>query len=180
MTDTVSGLDIATLVIAVAGLVTAAVSLSWQVVVHRLTGSRVRVELVMGALAGDAYVSGPAATFDPASLIAQGFGPLVVGVRGRNVGRLAVDITHWDIYTGDGFGYTLPGYPLNPNLPHRLEPGSTVTFLYPIDHVRALITSKAAIGKTDQRIRGALSLGTGDVCHSDLVSPRGVTPADAG
>jgi hypothetical protein len=166
----VTVLDIMTLAIAVAGLLIATISLTWQVVQHRLTGSVVRVELLAGAFGRGGVATGPIAGFNMRTLAGQGFNDPVLAVRGRNIGRLAVDVTGWDIYTGDGFGYTLPGYGPNPTLPYRLEPGSTVTFYCPLADVRALFDSKQSIGRTDSRLRGSLTLGTGAVAQSGLVS----------
>jgi hypothetical protein len=56
MPETTSTLDIVTLVIAVLGLVAAAISLVWQIVSWRLTGPVVKVSVSMGVLVG---VSGP-------------------------------------------------------------------------------------------------------------------------
>lgn len=165
----VTALDTVTLVVAVAGLLIATISLTWQIIQHRLTGSVIRVELLAGAFGRGGVATGPIAGFNMRSLASQGFNDPVFAVRGRNVGRLAVDVTSWDIYTGDGFGFTLPGYGPNPALPYRLEPGSTVTFYCPVADVRALFDGKKAIGETDSRARGSLTLGTGAIVQSGLI-----------
>lgn len=163
-----TALDIITLGIAVAGLVVAVIGLTWQVVQHRLTGSVVVVELLAGALGRGGAATGPIGTFDASMFASQGFTTPILAIRGRNRGRLAVDVTGWDVLTGDGFGYTLPGFGPNPQVPHRLEPGAAVTFYCPLADVAALFATKRTVGKTDERVRGSLSLGTGEVVRSKL------------
>ena len=50
---------VATLVLAVVGLVISVISLTWQVVQHSLTGSRVRAELLLGGFGFGGVVTGP-------------------------------------------------------------------------------------------------------------------------
>ncbi|GAC1445135.1 MAG: hypothetical protein NVSMB55_24440 [Mycobacteriales bacterium] len=92
-----TALDIITLGIAVAGLVVAMIGLTWQVLQHRLTGSVVVVELLAGALGRGGAATGPIDTFDASMFASQGFTTPILAIRGRNRGRLAVDVTGWDV-----------------------------------------------------------------------------------
>jgi hypothetical protein len=49
-TAAVTALQVVTLVIALLGLIVSVVALTWQLVEHRLTGSRVQVQVLAGAL----------------------------------------------------------------------------------------------------------------------------------
>lgn len=170
--DAVTALDLVTLGIAVSGLVIAVVGLTWQVLQHRLTGSVVRAELLVGAFSRSAVVAGPPKSSGRhlQSCREQGFTDAVAVVRGRNIGRTAVDITHWDVGATDGFSFSLPGYERNPTLPYRLEPGSAVDFYCPLPELMMVLDVKTEIGRTDRRLRAVLSLGTGKPVRSDWES----------
>jgi len=173
----VTAFQVVTLVIAVLGLVVSVVALTWQVVQHRLTGSRVRVELLAGALGKGGAGTGPIEAFDQEMLARQGLHQPIIAVRALNVGRLPVDVTGWDVKTGDGFGYTLPGWGPNPSLPYRLEPGAQVTFFCPMADVLAMVAAKEAIGKDDRHLQAAVALGTGETVASTFgLLPRSVDP----
>jgi hypothetical protein len=86
------------------------------------------VELLVGALGRGGAGTGPIEAFDQKMLARQGLDQPIIAVRARNIGRLPVDVTGWDVKTGAGFGYTLPGWEVNPSFPYRLEPGAQVTF----------------------------------------------------
>lgn len=164
----VTALDVVTLGIAVTGLVVAVVGLTWQVVQHRLTGSVVRAELLVGAIGPGGTAVGPPKSVDQLPMMReQGLDEAVIAVRGRNVGRLAVDVTHWEVGAGDGLSFSLPGYGRNPALQHRLEPGAVVTFYCPMARVKTMLDVKAELGRTDRRVRAVLTLGTGKQVQSD-------------
>lgn len=154
-------MDVVTLVIAVAGLALAAVSLTWQVVQHRLSGARVKAELLWGGRGPARIISGPIRG-DLRQLAGAGVTEAIIGVRGRNVGRLAVDITDFAIELDCGMSYSLPGWQVNPATPHRLEPGSVVAFYVPLEDVNATIEAVRGIQEYRGKIRGRLGLGSGE------------------
>jgi hypothetical protein len=135
--------------------------LLWQIVAWRLTGSVVKVELLAGGVGNGAVVSGAIATFNPQSIVRQGFNELVFVVRARNVGRMAVDITHWSVTTESGWGYSVPGLALNPDLPRRLEAGSVQDFYAPMRETVAAFEAASSVGGRHNQIRGTVTLGTG-------------------
>jgi hypothetical protein len=160
-----AGMDVVTLVIAVGGLALSAVSLTWQVVQHRLSGSRVKAELLWGGRGPDRIISGPVRG-DLRQLRGAGVTETIMGVRGRNVGRLPVDITDFAIELDGGMSYSLPGWQVNPSTPHRLEPGSVASFYVPLDDVNATIEAVRGIQEYGGRIRGRLGLGNGETAAS--------------
>lgn len=125
-----SQLDILTLVVAIVGVVLAAVSLAWQAAVFLLSGSRVRVALRRGAIrrspSGTVRMSGPLqpTASDYEAMRSQGFADEVLIVEVRNLGRMAVSVEDVSAATTDGWGFARLADPENPKLPHRLEPHS--------------------------------------------------------
>jgi hypothetical protein len=121
-------MQVATLVIAVVAVVLSASSLCWQAATFVLTGGRVTVELVVGALDATgsnlvtAPISGMTQTFGD-TLRAQGFTRPVVGVQVHNVGRGLATITEWSLVMQDGTALTPTGASIGPPLAHRMEGG---------------------------------------------------------
>ena len=168
MGNSPTALDIVTLVIAVLGFLVSGISLTWQVLQHVLSGDRVSVELLWGGFREGAVVVGPIHAGSLDSAVSQGFTELIFAIRGRNKGRQAVDVTGSQVSIDGGFSYSLPGWHPNPTTPHRLEPGSSVTFYVPMADVLATIdATREVIGGTNGDLRGTLDLGTGKTVHSD-------------
>ncbi|GAA4726316.1 hypothetical protein GCM10023350_06310 [Nocardioides endophyticus] len=156
-------------VLAILSLVVSAISLTWQVVQHNLSGARVKVELLLGAMRGSQLVSGPFHTVRLEDLADQGFDSFVVVVRGRNRGRMPVDVTGFDVAIDSGASFGFPGWNINPTLPHRLEPGSSATFCIPLENIDKLVrVSNQTLGST-RLVRGRLDLGTGQTVVSKKV-----------
>jgi hypothetical protein len=165
----VTGLDIATFVIAVLALVLAALGLGWQVLTHFLTGGRVKAELLVGATNGAAtgMVTAPA-TQDRVTqdwvreLAEQGYVRPVFAVRVRNIGRLPVTVAGWSITTSRGISFTPLGESIGPQLPHRLEAGTSETWAVTGDRVAALIeATKGTFNLATLTIGGRVELAGG-------------------
>lgn len=169
-------LQIVTLVIAILGLVVSVIALTWQIVAWRLTGSIVKVELLAGALGRGAAVCGPMDSFRPDNLVREGFQAMVFVIRARNVGRIAVDVTHWSVATSkpDSWQYMLPGFQPNPSLPHRLEAGSSVDFYVPMREVFAAFYAASKVSRVQKRIEGCITLATGQERRSEAHRPPNV------
>jgi hypothetical protein len=150
-TSGVTSFQLVTLCIAILGVVVAGSSLTWQVVAFALAGSRVQVQLLAGALmeqsGGTGMASGPLNDFDPDVFITQGARRFYFVVRAANVGRLPISITGAQVVNDKGWGYSVPGDPINPATPYRLESGSQVNFYVAMNEVREI-----------QRINGASML----------------------
>jgi hypothetical protein len=164
-----------TLFVAVVALALSAASLTWQLALYALSGSRPRVELLIGATDGFGIVSGPAGSeFAPQDLnlyTSQGFSEPLAGVRVRNRGRLAVSVTSWGIGVGGGFTVSLPGYAINRDapIPYRLEPGAQASWYLPLSDVLAAM--RAAAGQP-YSLRAQASLGDGREIRGHRVSLR--------
>jgi hypothetical protein len=164
---TSSGTDTTTLVIAVVGLALAAASLAWQTATFALTGSRVRADILRGAIGRGGLVSSPPEKWNansPAALAAQGFTEPVVAVEVRNVGRMAVSVQKVTAYLDNGIGFS-PTQTETP-LPFRLEPGSSEKWWVEaaVLHAAIVASRHAGIGGSDHpRVHVAVGLGTGKV-----------------
>jgi hypothetical protein len=156
-----TGLEAATLVIAVLALLASVISLTWQVVEWKLNGSVVKVELLAGAAGQGGVAAGSVKNFSPSSLSREGFVEMLFIVRARNVGRSAVDITHWSVASPKGFALALTAYRLNRNLPYRLESGSKVDFHVPMQDVFRLVAAVSAVAGPRKKVRGVITLATG-------------------
>jgi hypothetical protein len=162
-------LDIVTLVIAIGALVISAVALTWQIVQHYLLGARVSVELLWGRLDQGAVVVGPIKDGSLETIQRQGFQNPVFAIRGRNWGRLAVDITGYWVSIDSGVAVSATDLQINEDLPHRLRAGSRVTFYCPMGQLisTALTTSSEVERQSQCKLRGTLELGTGKTVHGD-------------
>jgi hypothetical protein len=100
--------QIATLLIAVAGVGLAALSLGWQAATFVFTGGRVKIELRVDAMygTGSHMVTSPVSSGppDPEQLRAEGYTRPVVAVQVRNVGHMAVTVEDWSLFTSPEAG----------------------------------------------------------------------------
>lgn len=111
-----------TTVLAWIGAVAGVAALIWQVFTWRRLAHRVKVSSHLAWLG-----------------VAPGrhMGEKVVCIVVRNVGVAAVDITGWGITAEEGGNlFDLLPHARNPELPHRLEPGSQTSFYISEDGVR--------------------------------------------
>ncbi|SRR6266567_2577895 len=138
---------VATLIIAVLGLVLSVASLTWQAATFVLSGSRVRADLKHGAANAGGVVHGPPGSQPLASLAAQGFTEEVIGVQVRNEGRLATTIDKVEASLANGLKVNLFGALPGPSLPHRLEPQSSAVWFMPAAPVRAAVAASAQVLK---------------------------------
>lgn len=161
----VTSIEIITLVIAVFAAVVSVASLTWQVAEWRLSGHRVKVDLLLGAMGRGGLATGKMGA-DLRTVMRQGFTDLTVVVRAKNVGRQPVTLTGYDVGFGSGFALSSHAEPMNPDFPFRLETGTSVDFFTPLDHVAAAIDATRGIGRTGQlRMRGRVTLATGKTIH---------------
>lgn len=131
-----------TLAIAVAGLVLAVLSFAWQVWIHFTSGPRVKVE-VSNALIPDARPP-----YD-----------WLVCVTAINKGRSTATVESWGFRVpGGGNMHQFERLPWSAQLPHRLEPQSSVDFHMP---VAGLHQACAERGVNLSSLRAWVRLGTG-------------------
>jgi len=140
------------LAVAICGVVLASLSLGWQAANYVLTGGRVKVRLLVGAMGNGGMATGPTENLSPdwlEGLAKQGFSRPIVAVTVANIGRQPVQVTRWGLKSGLGASF----YPLTdgigPSLPHRLEVGDAATWAVGMDTVQAFFqTTNETLGKS--------------------------------
>jgi hypothetical protein len=147
------------LAVGVCGVVLASFSLAWQAANYVLTGGRIKVRLLIGAVGNGGIVTAPPENLSPEwlqGLASQGFSRPVVVVNVANVGRQPVKVVRWGLKSGLGVSLYLPPDGIGPSLPHRLDVGDAETWTINMDTVRTFIqTGKETLGKS----QGARSSG---------------------
>jgi hypothetical protein len=168
-------MQIATFMIAVAGLVLSTISLGWQGIAHVLTGRRVKVDLITGASLPDfteMQVSHGAPPSPITTLRSQGYTIPIVGVRVRNVGRTSLTVTDWNFACYRGW---LPWFPfarrefpfsVGGPVPCRLETGEGEEWLTRwslVENDVSVVAEARKIPVTRVRVRCRVRLGDGRV-----------------
>lgn len=163
-------MQVATFVVAVLGLAISAVSMTWQVTSHVLTGRRVRTVLLQGALnPARGMVTTPHANKRDVELLAsQGFNQPIIAVRVANIGRMPVTVKRWGL-VGEPKSFTLwpTAMTIGEPLPFRLEAGESETWAVDMGEVHRFVTASAAafeIPVSQVRVRGTVELGDGRTC----------------
>jgi hypothetical protein len=164
-------MEIATLAIAVAGVLLGALSLGWQAATFFLSGPRVRVRLRAGLFGpGGVVVGKPEAVLvgdQRKRLEHEGFTEPVLAVTAVNGGRLPTTINSWGIVVGGGV--TLREFDAHgPSLPHRLEPHEEATWYASAANAMAAVAASAAtFGERSARmIRAQIETPAGGVVVS--------------
>jgi len=142
----------ATFTIAVIGALTALLSLGWQILAHYFTGSRVRVKIEGGLLAGGS----------PSAPEVEAF----LGVSATNRGRTDIDVRTWGFLlpTDERLMFAQWDDFVGPRTPVRLKHGQSQTWRPTAAMVRAGLSDNDVA--TDIELRGYVILGTGKVCKS--------------
>jgi hypothetical protein len=140
------------LAIATLGVVLGAASLSWQYATHVLTGGRIRVELLIGALADDGrgMVTSKAGVVSPGDQrhwAEQGFGRPVMAARVSSIGRMPVTVVRWSLELPNGMALVPIGGPAGPPLLHRLDVGESQTWAVDMADVQAFLEAAKAVVK---------------------------------
>lgn len=128
--------------VAVLGVVLACLSLGWQAATYVLTGGRVKVTLLVGALGNGGMVTGSPDKLKPdwfEQVARQGYRSPVVGVKVANVGRQPVTVAQWSVVCPLAGSLTPVGSSIGPPLPHRLEVGESSTWAVDMHDVRTLM-----------------------------------------
>jgi len=168
-------MDVATLVIAVLGLLLSVVGLVWQAATYVLSGGRVKVLLKVGAASARGMLTGAPDRMQGTSmqhLVSQGYTQPIIAVEVRNVGRMAVTVNRWSIQHTRGTSFIPIGYQIGPALPYRLEPGASETWA--VDEAPVLSMRDAAMQTLPARevlgrpegLFAAVELGDGRTCES--------------
>ncbi|SHJ58156.1 hypothetical protein SAMN05421803_107168 [Nocardiopsis flavescens] len=170
-----TALDITTLVVAICAAVVAATALGWQIASWLLSGGRAKVELLNGALhqfGPQWIVMPPNKPLDPSGA-ANGFTRRAIFVEVRNVGRLPITVTSWQLKLPGGVKIGELNSPNGPRLPHRLDVGDSEKWAIEVDSelVAALRATRKMAKVDDVEVRAVVSLGSG----KEIKTPQRIT-----
>lgn len=166
------------LVVAICAVALATLSLGWQAATYVLTGGRVKVELLVGAMGNGGIVTAPPNGLSPdwqEHLATQGFSRPIVAVTVANVGRQPVKVDRWGIKSGVGTSFYPVGESIGPKLPHRLEVGDAGTWAVDLITLQAFIQATNEVAIKSQSSRGKSLIG---LIIEETKRPKG--PAVAG
>jgi hypothetical protein len=130
------------LAVGICGVVLASLSLGWQAATYVLSGGRVKVRLLVGALGNGGMATKPAEDLSASwlkELASQGFSRPVVAVTVANVGRQPVNVARWGLKSGLGTSLYPLADGIGPSLPHRLEVGDAATWAVDMETVQAFM-----------------------------------------
>ena len=169
-----TGLDVATLWIAVIAAITAAVSLTWNVLSWLFSGGLAKAELDNGAIHanGRAYaLIERGKPVDP-SAAKSGFTRRALLLAVRSVGRLPVTVAQWQLKL-PGLSYGEMNSPHGPRLPHRLEPGEHAVWAIEVDEqmLATLHTSRTWAKVDEVEVYAVVKLGSG----KEIKTPQRIT-----
>lgn len=144
--------------IALAGLVLAVVSLTWQVISWSFTGARVKVSLSRG------FVGYPDGRTRP-----------VVIITARNVGRAPATIAGWGLRLPDSRQVVMLEYTqwVGPTPPFRLVGQDAIDYRWPEDKLFPELRNEFPEGEPP-RVRGFVRLANGKAPASKLHTLHGV------
>jgi hypothetical protein len=156
--------------LSIIALVMSALSLGWQAATFVLTGGRVKVELRIGAMHAGSWgmIHAPVDALEHTwsdVQAEQGYVDRVIVVLVRNVGRLPVSVMEWSVMAEPtGASFRPVGHSIGPDLPYRLDPGTTETWAVRLSEIVAPIeATKTAfrVPEGTMRLRGQVGLGNG-------------------
>jgi hypothetical protein len=122
-----SDLDVINAGVAAAAFVLAVVSLVWQAITWKLSGSRAKAKVLKGTLQGNgtAYATLPPSrsweTISGAEYTSQGFTRPALFLRVVSTGRHPVQVQSWNVRFPGKVRLGMLNSPLGPALPHRLD-----------------------------------------------------------
>jgi len=160
----------ATLGIAGFGVLLAAMSLTWQAVTFRLTGSRVvahlRVGVLTGAFGGQGIVSFQAKDDWEQQLVAlqqeHGGTPILI-LTASNIGRLAVAMQDAQAKSDTKFGFSRAGWALNPATGASLDAGHQASWYVTLEELQRMLDVDAQVRPQNNRpIKCWMELSLGD------------------
>ena len=146
MTTGPSGYDIAALIIAGIAGAMALASVVWNIAEFRLSGARIKVNLLFGAVGPSGLVSFPSIPRDWQLLVSQGFTEPLVGINVVNKGRASTVVEHFRCRLSNGFALADAQLQFNPDLRFVLEPHRSETWRLQTRDVMALAKASRSIG----------------------------------
>ena len=170
-----SDLDVINAGVAAAAFALAAVSLAWQAITWKLSGSRAKVRVLKGAIQGNgtALLTLPPTqsweTISGADYTSQGFTRPALFLRVASTGRQPVQVQSWNVRFPGKVRLGMLNNPLGPALPHRLDVNDSEKWAIELadltDMVNMICESKR---KKYVRVRLEVELG-----HDKTIRTRG-------
>ena len=142
-----TGYETIALIAAGIGAITGVAALAWNVAEFRLTGPRVKGQLIFGAVGPGGIVStrhGPPR--DWKMLARQGFVEPLVGIEVVNSGRASTQVHHFSCRLSNGFALSDAQLSVNQPIPFVLEPHRSERFWLPAQEVKVLVESARGAG----------------------------------
>jgi hypothetical protein len=158
---------VASFVIAVVGLVLAVADLVWQFASYSLSGGRVKVEFLGGAMhaGGRGVLTMPAGKLNAEKMqqaAKDGFVLPIMGVRVRNVGRMAVTVAKWEIVATSGLAFNPVGSSIGKPLPHQLDAGQSEMWVVDATMIQDLVNASREVLKVSRvTLTGRVELAAG-------------------
>lgn len=152
--------------VAILAVVLACLSLGWQAATYVLTGGRVKVTLLVGAMGNGGMVTGSPDKLKPGwfdGVAEQGYRSPVVAVKVANVGRQPVTVTRWSVVCPLAGSLTPVANSIGPPLPHRLEVGESATWAVDMHSVHTFMeATRKVVARGRQVVAfGQVELGDG-------------------
>jgi|GEM_PF-4672767 len=167
--EEVGPLQYASFGVAVLALALSVAALTWQFVLHTLTGARAKVELREGLYGSGGVVTIKAGKLPDAaslqSLASNGYRTHVYSVCVRSIGRMPVTVEDIRLRSSSGGSFQPVGELMGPKLPIRLEAtGGVETWIIEAQAVDAAFEALAEVSSDDSyRVWAEVRLGDGRV-----------------
>jgi hypothetical protein len=142
-----SGYDIAALIIAGIAAAMALASLVWNIADFRLSGPRIKVNLLFGAIGDSGLVSSQSKPDDWRTFAKQGFTKPLVGIHVVNSGRASTVVEHYRCRLSNGFALAEMQLEVNPSLRYVLEPHRSETWWLPATAITGLAKASRNVGQ---------------------------------
>jgi hypothetical protein len=137
-----SGYETIALIAAGIGAITGISALVWNIAEFRLTGPRVKGQLLFGAVGPAGLVSTRETHLrDWQTLARQGFVEPLVGIEVVNSGRASTQVHHFSCRLSNGFALSDVQLSVNQPIPFVLEPHRSERFWLPAQEVKILVES---------------------------------------
>jgi hypothetical protein len=156
---------VAAFVLAVIGTITAAVSLTWNIVTFLLQGARPKLTPIIGMRTAGGLVQHDATRDVRESLVSAARqvppGPLVIGVKVVNAGRAPFHVAEWALRSDPSTtSFKQLANPLgSPAVPCDIAPNATEIFFTELNNAYALAQAGQAVDDKPQRIVLTVSSG---------------------
>jgi hypothetical protein len=144
-------MTVASFVLSAVALLVSGSAFGWQVLSWFLSGGRVKVNLLQGAVGREGILIAPSMTAETmGQLRRQGYEDPAVIVEVHNAGRLPVYVQQWKLSTDQTDYLPTGGFLHGPPLPHKIEAGERVSWALHGWQVDQLIAATRLLASNDE------------------------------